>query len=185
MDGDTKDEREWFEDPVHERTTIRDLFEKKNQMNRRVRREVDGRKKLRNKVDYDVSTGNECEFTESPKPSDGDKRVARKAVELVLINEESSEDTDKYEVDGSSCAGCRSSADAREKLSCAMGAKRAETRPDAGNRTLRAIDKKKTKTCADVHKSKAGGVDFPKPRFRKMETRSAANEGMEWSERTG
>ncbi len=128
-------------------------------------------------------TGKESECTDSPKPSDGDERIARTAVELVLIKGDSSKDTEKYEVDGSSSAGSRSSADTRKGLSCAMGAKRPKTSPDAGNRTLRVVDEKKSNTGADVHKLKAGEVDFPKPKFRKMATRSATIEDMESSER--
>ncbi len=102
---------------------------------------------------------------------------------MVPIKRDSSKDTVKYEVDGSSSAGSRSSADTRKGLSCAMGAKRPKTSPDAGNRTLRMVDVKKAKTGADVHKLKVGEVDFPKPKFRKMATRSASDEGMKPSER--
>jgi hypothetical protein len=185
VDGDVRDEKEWFEGPVPEYMTIGALFGMRDEMNRSVRREVYGRRKLQDKVNHDVSTGKECECTESSKSSDGDERGARNAVELVLIKGGSSEDADKCKVDGSSCAGSQSSAGTREKLSCAVSAKRTKTCPDAEYRTLRVIDDERTKTCADVHKSKVGGVDPPKQKARKIGTRSTTKKGVEWGELAG
>ncbi len=54
-----------------------------------------------------------------------------------------------------------------------------KTRPEPGKRTLRARDEKMAKTCDDEHQSKEGGVDFPKPKFQKMEPGSATKEKHE------
>ena len=56
-----------------------------------------------------------------------------------------------------------------------------KTRPEPRKRTLRARDEKITETCDDEHQSKEGGVDFPKPKFQKMEPRSATKESMKRS----
>ena len=40
VDGDVKDEKEWFEGPVPEYMTIRALFEMRDKMDRGARREV-------------------------------------------------------------------------------------------------------------------------------------------------
>ena len=159
VDGDVRDDKEWYEGPFPEYMTLGALFRMRDEMNRKERREVYGRPKLLDEL-------------ESSKSSDGDERGARNAVELILINGGSSEDADKCKADGSSCAGSQSSAGTREKLSCAVGAKRAKTCPDAEYRTLRVIDDVRPKTCADVHKSKVGGVDPPKQKGRGINTRS-------------
>ncbi len=60
VDGDVKDEKEWFEGPFHQQTTIRELFGKRRKYDRRVKRKVYGIKKRRDVVDSDDLTGEEC-----------------------------------------------------------------------------------------------------------------------------
>ncbi len=43
VDGDGKDEKEWFEGPVPERMTVKTLFEMRDEMIREERRKVYGR----------------------------------------------------------------------------------------------------------------------------------------------
>ncbi len=178
VDGDVRDGKEWFEGPVPEYMTIRALFEVRDEMNRGERREMYGREKLGEEVDHNVLTGLECECMESPMSSGDDKRVVRDAVESARMDGNNSEDTDENVKELMLIAEPRRSAGTRKRTSDAMDVKMPETHPDARKRTLRARDEKITKTCDDVHKSKAGGVDFPKPKFQKMETRSATRVGM-------
>ena len=153
VDGDGKDEQEWFEGPVPELITVKTLFEMRDVEIRGERRKVYGRKKLRKEVDSDVLAGKECKCAESPNSSGGREMVVVNAVESGSANGESSKGTEEYVPDESSSAGPRRSADARKRPLCTMIAERDETRPDAGKRELRAIDS-------------------PNHKFRMMETRS-------------
>lgn len=146
VDGDVKDENEWFEGPVPEYMTIGAMFEMRDEMDRGARREVYGRTKLHNKVSNEVLTGKECEVEASQKPSIIDEMIALNAVELAHIKGNSSKDTEEYEIGESSCAGPRSSAKARQ-------------------RTSREIQTKRSRTVAEV-------VDPPNEIGRRMKTRS-------------
>jgi hypothetical protein len=174
VDGDVKDEKEWFEGPVPEYMTIRALFEMRGEMDRGARREVYGRRKLRDDEDSGLFTGNECEYAEREKSLDGNDMVAVYAVESGSANGVSSEGTDKYVSCESSSAAPRSSAGTRRRTSREMSANVAETRPDARESIVGEIDEKGAKTEADEHMSKDEKVDFPNPKFPKMETKSAA-----------
>jgi hypothetical protein len=187
VDGDGKDEKEWFEGPVHQQTTtIQALFKRRDKDDRRVRREVYGRTKLQDKVNDEVLTGKECELEASPNPSIDDERVAMDAAELALIKEYGSEDTDVCVSGQATCAGPRSSADTRQRASYAENAKRAETRPNARKKELRAdagkgiscaVDAERAGTRSKVHKSEVEEMDSPNRKIRRIETRSATKKG--------
>ena len=186
VDGDCHNEKEWFEGPVNQRTTtIQALFQKRDMDDRRARREVYGRRRLQGKVENNAVTGKVCGWKDLLKPTDGDERIAETAVDLVPIKRDSSIDTVKNEVVGSSSMGSPSSADTRKGFSCAMSAKRPKTSLDAGSRALKVKDEKKTGTGADVNELKTSVMDSPQPKFRKMATRSASNEDRKPSERAG
>ena len=154
MDGDGKDDKEWFEGPAPVLTTVKFLFEMRDETSREERRKVYGRMKLRDRVDCDALAGKECECEASPTPLDDNERAARNAKESVNEKGYSSEDADEYEIDGSSCSGPRSSIDTRQKLSCAIDAK------------------KRTKTSSVVHKIEVDEVDSPRRKLRRIATRS-------------
>ena len=185
VDGDTKDENEWFEGPVPEYMTIGALFEMRDEIDRGARRKVYGRRKLRDEGDSGISTGNESEYAEREESLDGDDMVAVHAVRSGSASGVSSKGTDKNVSCDSSSAAPRSSTGTRRRASREISAKRAKTCPDAGNRALRTAEEAKAKTCAVVQKPKAGGMDLQDPDFLKLETKSAAKEGVELSERKG
>ena len=178
VDGDVKDKKEWFEGPFPERMTIRALFEMRDEMVREERREVYGRKKLGDDMEYNISAGKESECDESPKSSDGGERAAlNDNVESGSVNGESSEGTDKYVPGESSCAGPRSSAGTRERASCAMIENVAETRLIARKRTLRAIEATRVETSNEVLKTEVKEMDTPNRKVRRIESRSATMKG--------
>jgi hypothetical protein len=185
VDGDVKDGKEWFEGPVPDYKTIRELFEMKDKMDRGARREVYGRMKLGDDDHSNLLTGNECGYDEREESLDGDDMVAVHAVGAGSANGVSSEDADENASCDSSSAAPRSSTGTRRRASREISAKRAKTCPDAGNRALRTAEEAKAKTCAVVQKPKAGGMDLQDPDFLKLETKSAAKEGVELSERKG
>ena len=181
VDGDVRDEKEWFEGPIPEYMTIGALFEMRDERDRGARREVYGRTKLLDEVGDEVLTGKECEVEASQKPSIEDEMIAMNAVELAHIKGDSSKDTDKYEVDGSSSARSRSSADTRKGPSRALSAKRTKTCSNKGDGILRSVEEMNAQIVGGAIKTKTAGMDVPKPKFRKMETRSATNNSVDRS----
>jgi hypothetical protein len=85
--------------------------------------------------------------------------------------------TDKNEVNGSSSAGSRSSADTIKGISCAVGAKRPKICPEAVKGTLRAIEAKRVETSNEARKTEVEEMDAPNKRVRRIETRSTTKEG--------
>jgi hypothetical protein len=83
VDGDGKDEMEWFEGPVPGDLSVRALFEMRNRESRGERREVYGRIKPRKEVDPGVMTSKEGESVGSPASSGSEKRAAKNAMESV------------------------------------------------------------------------------------------------------
>jgi hypothetical protein len=182
VDGDLKDGNEWSEGPVPEYMTIRELFRMKDGMDRGARREMYGRRKLGDEEVSNLLANNECEYAEREESSDGNDMVDVHAVGSGRVDRVSSEDAGKNVSSDSSSAAPRSSTGTRRRASCEIGAKRAKTCLDAGNRDLRIADEEKAETCAIVEKSKVGGVVRPKPDFLVMATKSASGEGMKPSE---
>jgi hypothetical protein len=141
VDGDGKDEKEWFEGPVPGDLTVRALFEMRDRESRGERREVYGRIKPRKEVDSGVMASKEGECVGSPVSSGNEKRAAENTKESVKEMGDSHENTGEYVIDGSSCSGSQNSLDTRQKPSREIGAK------------------KRAKTCPDVQKSKVDEVD--------------------------
>ena len=133
VDGDVKDDKEWFEGPVPEYMSIGALFAMRDEMDRGDRREAYGRMKLLSKAGDKVSTGEKSEVEAPQKPTIMEEMIAMDTVELTDTKGDSGKITDEHEVDGSSCGGSRSSADTGKGASRAMSAKRAKTCPDEGN----------------------------------------------------
>ena len=154
VDGDGKDEKEWFEGPVPGVLTVRALFEMRDRESRGERREVYGRRKPRKEVDSGVLAGKECECVGSPASSGNERRAAKNTMESVKEKGDSCKNTCEYEIDGSSCSGSQSLLDTRQKLSREISVK------------------KRAKTCPDIHKSKVDEVDSSSSKLRKIETRS-------------
>ena len=103
--------------------------------------------------------------------------VAVYAVESGSANGVSSEGTDNCVSCEFSSSAPRSTAGTRRRASREMSANVAETRPAARESIVGEIDEKGAKTEADEHMSTDEKVDFPNPKFQKMETRSAAKIG--------
>ncbi len=181
VDGDVRDDKEWYEGPFPECMTLGALFRMRDEMNRKERREVYGRSKLLDEVGGEVSTGEECEDEASQKLSIRDEMIAMRAVDLTHIKGDSSKDADIYEVDGSSSARSRSSADTRKGPSRALSAKRAKTCSNKGDGILRSVEEMNAQIVGGAIKTKTAGMDVPKPKFRKMETRSATNNSVDRS----
>jgi hypothetical protein len=177
VDGDGKDEKEWFEGPDPELTTVKTLFGMRDETSRGERREVYGRKKLGDEVDYDVLLGKKCESAESPKSSDGEEMVVMDAVKTGSANGDSSKGADKYVPGESSCAGPRKSAGTEQRASCALSEKGTKARPDARKGTLRAVEAKKVKTSNKVRKTEVDEMDAPNRKTRRIESRSATKKG--------
>jgi hypothetical protein len=185
VDGDVKDGNEWSEGPFPEYMTIKGLFEIKDNMDRGARREVYGRRKLRDGEHSGSLMSKECWYDEQDESSDGDDMVAVHEVGTGSEKGASSEGSDKNVSCESSSAAPRSSTSTRQRTSREMEAKRTKSCHDAGDRTMRTGDEAKAKTCAVVQKPKAGGVDHQNPELSEMETKSVKNEGVESSERKG
>ena len=185
VDGDVKDGNEWSEGPFPEYMTIKGLFEMKDEMDRGARREMYGRRKLGDEEVSNLLTNNGCEYAERDESSDGDDMVAVHAVGSGRVDRVSSEDAGKNVSCDSSSAAPRSSTGTRRRASCEIGAKRAKTCLDAGNRDLRTADEAKAETCAVMQKPEEGEMDLQDPEFLKLEKESAENESVESSERKG
>jgi hypothetical protein len=140
VDGDEKDDKEWFEGPVPECMSIGALFAMRDETDRGTRREAYGRMKLLDKAGDEVLTEEKSKAEAPQKPTIMEEMIARNTVELTAIQGKSRKNTDEYEVDGSSCAGSRSSADTEKGPSRAMSAKRAKTCPDMQKSTMNKID---------------------------------------------
>jgi hypothetical protein len=141
VDGDGKDEKEWFEGPVPGDLHVRALFEMRDRESREERREVYGRIKPRKEVDSGVMASNEGECVGSPASSGNEKRAAENNEESVKEKGTSLENTGESVTDGSSCLGSQSLFDTQQKLSRAIGAK------------------KRFKACPDMQKTKVDQVD--------------------------
>ncbi len=179
ISGDIKDGKEWSEGPVPEYMTIRELFEMKDG------REIYGRRKIRDEEVSGILTNYECEYAERVVSLDGDDMAAVHAVGSGSVDRFSSEDVGKNVSCDSSSAAPRSSTGTRRRASREIGAKRAKTCLDAGNRDLRTADEAKAETCAVMQRPEEGEMDLQDPEFLKLETESAENEGVESSERKG
>ncbi len=146
VDGDGKDDKEWFEGPAPVLTTVKFLFEMRDETSRGERREVYGRKKWQDAIDYDDLTGEECKGVESPKSSDNDETVVETVQGSVDKEDGASESTDDYVIGESTNTVTRGAADTRR-------------------RTSHKIKKRKSESLAQV-------VDPPNDLYRGMETRS-------------
>jgi hypothetical protein len=140
VDGDEKDNKEWFEGPVPENLSIGALFAMRDENDRGTRREAYGRMKLRDKAGDKVLTKEKSEAEAPQKPTIMEEMIAINTVALTDLKGNSGETTDKYEVDGSSCAGSRNSADTGKGPSRAMSAKRAKICPDMPKSKMDKID---------------------------------------------
>ncbi len=135
----------------------------RDEMDRGARREAYGRMKLLDKAGNEVLTGKKSEGEAPQKPTIMEEMIAMNTVELTDIKGDSRKNTNKYEDDGSSCAGSQNSADTGKGPSRAMGAKRAKTCPDAGNGILRSIDERKAQTSAKVEGRRFGRSETENP----------------------
>ncbi len=133
VDGDEKDDKEWFEGPVPENLSIGALFAMRDENDRETRREAYGRMKLRDKAGNKVWTVEKSEAEAPPKPTIMEEMIEINTVELTDTKGDSGKITDEHAVDGSSCGGSRSSADTGKGASRAKSVKRAKTCPDEGN----------------------------------------------------
>ena len=80
VDGDVKDGNEWSEGPFPEDMTIKGLLEMKDNMDRGARREVYGRRKLRDGEHSGTLMDKEGWYDELDESSDGDDMVAVREV---------------------------------------------------------------------------------------------------------
>ena len=183
VDGDVKDGNEWSEGHFPAYMTIERLFEMKDAMDRGARREVYGRRKLRDGEHSGSSMGKDGWYAEQEESSDGNDMVDVHAVRSGSVDRVSSEGASKNVSSNSSSAAPRSSTGTRRRASCEIGAKMAKTCIDAGNRDLRTTDEAKAETCAVMPKPAEGEVNLQDPEFLMVEKGSAENESVESSER--
>jgi hypothetical protein len=156
VDGDVKDKKEWFEGPFPERMTIRALFDKRDEMDRRERRKGYGRKKLRDEVPYEELGGemNNC----APALSSSGDDIEEDRNPKELVKECESDDTDEYLIGDSSGAATMSNAHSLTPRDNEYGAKL------------------KGRECGEPRRMKEKTAeDSPQKRLRRIGTRSTTS----------
>jgi hypothetical protein len=149
VDGDEKDDKEWFEGPVPENLSIGALFAMRDNNDRETRREAYGRMKLRDKAGNKVWTVEKSERSEvevPPKPTitDNDETAVETVQGSVDKEEGASESTDDYAIGESTNAVTHGAAGTRR-------------------RTSHKIKKRKSESLARV-------VDTPNDSYPRMDT---------------